>query len=167
MSTLWTPGGERPIRRDQPEDQVPGSAAERGPAGGAAGPEQLSPEEQAAQLKELQEQLARTPVELVIANHAFGLFELAALHLSRQPPQLDQARLAIDGLAALVEGLAGRLGDPERQLKEGLAQLRLAFVQIRGAQHADGVTDGQNAGATDSATDAGTDAATGDEPTTS
>jgi Domain of unknown function (DUF1844) len=82
---------------------------------------------------ELQEQLARTPVELVIANHAFGLFELAALHLSLQPPQLPQARLAIDALGALVEGLAGRLGEYERQLIEGLANLRLAYVQIRGA----------------------------------
>ena len=65
----------------------------------------------AAQMDELREQLARTPAEVVVANHAFGLFELAALHLSLQPPQLDQARLAIDALAALVEGLGGRLGD--------------------------------------------------------
>ena len=36
------------------------------------------------------------PVEVVVANHAFGLFELAALHLSLQPPQLDEARVAID-----------------------------------------------------------------------
>jgi hypothetical protein len=79
----------------------------------------------------MQEQLANTPVEVVIANHAFGLFELAALHLSLQPPQLDQARLAIDALAALVEGLAGRLGEPEQQLKDGLAQLRMAYVQIK------------------------------------
>ncbi len=46
-----------------------------------------------------------------MANHAFGLFELAALHLSLQPPQLAQARLAIDALAALVDGLGERLGD--------------------------------------------------------
>jgi hypothetical protein len=87
-------------------------------------------------MAEIQEQLARTPVELVIANHAFGLFELAALHLSLQPPQLPQARLAIDALGALVEGLAGRLGEYERQLVEGLANLRMAYVQIRGATQA-------------------------------
>jgi hypothetical protein len=84
-------------------------------------------------MAQLQEQLAQTPVELVIANHAFGLFELAALHLSLQPPQLPQARLAIDALGALVEGLGGRLGDYEQQLVEGLANLRMAYVQIRGA----------------------------------
>lgn len=88
----------------------------------------------AAQLEELREQLARTPAAMVVANHAFGLFELAALHLSLQPPQLEEARVAIDALAALVEGMAGRLGDNEAQLLDGLAQLRMAFVRIRSAQ---------------------------------
>jgi hypothetical protein len=139
MSTLWTPGGERPIRRDEPEGTAtPGSAGERGSTSGSGPAQPLSPEEEAAQLRQLQEQLASTPVELVVANHAYGLFELGALHLSRQPPNLDQARLAIDALAALVEGLAGRLGDHERQLKDGLAQLRLAFVQIQAAGRPDG-----------------------------
>jgi hypothetical protein len=81
----------------------------------------------------MQEQLAQTPVEVVIANHAFGLFELAALHLSRQPPNLDQARVAIDALGALVEGMVGQLGEQEEQLREGLSQLRMAFVQIKGS----------------------------------
>jgi hypothetical protein len=87
----------------------------------------------AEQLARMQEQLAKTPAEVVIANHAFGLFELAALHLSLQPPQLDQARMGIDALAALVEGMAGRLGEYEKQLQDGLAQLRMAFVQIKNA----------------------------------
>ena len=74
-----------------------------------------------------------------MANHAFGLFELAALHLSLQPPQLPQARLAIDALAALVDGLGDRLGDAHPQLSEGLSQLRMAYVQIhRASQSADG-----------------------------
>jgi len=87
---------------------------------------------------ELRQQLAETPVELVVANHCFGMFELAALHLSLQPPRLDQARLAIDALSALLEALAGRLGEEEGQLQEGLASLRLAFVQIQGAQASGG-----------------------------
>jgi len=134
MSTFWTPDGERPIRRDPPPPSDPAP-----PAAGAGGPplmgpddEELSAEDEAA-MTELQQQLAQTPVELVIANHAFGLFELAALHLSLQPPQLRQARQAIDALGALVEGMAGQLGEYERQLIEGLANLRMAFVQIRAA----------------------------------
>ncbi len=152
MSTLWTPEGERPIRRDpaptgQPSQAgPPGGGPPRGGPGGGGGPgrgggsgggtegegDELTADDEAA-LAQLQEQLARTPVELVIANHAFGLFELAALHLSAEPPRLPQGRLAIDALGALVEGLAGQLGEYERQLIDGLANLRMAYVQIRGA----------------------------------
>src|SRR5487761_1456560 len=118
MSSLWTPSGERPVGRQ------PSSPPERPPERAPGGAEP-SEEEIAARMAELKEELARTPAEVVVANHAFGLFELAALHLSLQPPQLNQARLAIDSLGALVEGMAGRLGDAELQLGDGLAQLRL------------------------------------------
>src|SRR5437588_11087891 len=123
MSTLWTPHGERPVGREraEPAPEPP--------------PQAVDPET-AAEMEELRQQLADTPAEVVIANHAFGLFELAALHLSLQPPQLDQAKLAIDGFAALVEGLETRLGDFEPQLRDGLAQLRLAYVQISNARSA-------------------------------
>lgn len=76
------------------------------------------------------EELVATPVEDVVANHCYGLFELAALHLSQQPPGLAQARLAIDAMGLLVEGLGSRLGQHGPTLAEGLAQLRLAFVKI-------------------------------------
>jgi len=81
-------------------------------------------------------ELANSPVEVVVANHCYGLFELSAVYLSQQPPLLSQARLAIDALGALVAGLEGRLGEAEVQLKDGLSQLRLAYVQIDGAQRA-------------------------------
>jgi len=117
MSSLWTPGGEQPVGRE------------------AAGEPQreLTEEEVAAEMAAIRDQLAKTPAAAVVANHCYGLFELAALHLSLQPPQLPEAQLAIDALAAVVEGLSGRLGEHESNLKEGLAQLRLAFVQIRAA----------------------------------
>lgn len=127
MSSIWTPGGERPVRRE------PEPAAPSAPPPSDLGGDELSPEEMQAQMAQLQQQLAETPASAVIANHCFGLFELAALHLSLQPPQLGEASLAIDALAALIDGLAGRLGEHERELKEALASLRLAFVQIRAA----------------------------------
>lgn len=123
MSSIWTPGGERPVG-DDPRPAEPAAPPD----------EELSPEEAQARMAELRDELAKTPASAVVANHCLGLFELAALHLSLQPPQLDQAQLAIDALAAVVEGLAGRLGEEETQLSEGLAQLRLAFVQIRATQ---------------------------------
>src|SRR3712207_5797471 len=99
MSSLWTPGGERrvpPPGGDDEADEVP-----------------LTEEQVREQMAALRDELARTPAAAVIANHAYGLFELAALRLSLAPPQLGEAQLAIDGLAALVEGLVGRLGEHE------------------------------------------------------
>ena len=128
MSSIWTPGGERPIRK---EPEAPPSAGAM--PFGDDDEHDLSPEEMQQQMMALQQQLAETPAAEVVANHCFGLFELAALHLSLQPPQLGEATVAIDALNAVVEGLTGRLGQHEGQLKEGLASLKLAFVQIRAA----------------------------------
>lgn len=69
---------------------------------------------------------------MVIANHAMGLFELGAIHLSGEPPDLEASALAIDALACLVEGLDDRLGDNAPVLRDALANIRLAFVQIKG-----------------------------------
>ena len=148
MSTLWTPSGERPISRkpDPGAGGGPGGAPGGGPSGGgglgagagAGAGGEPSEEEVRAELAELQAQLARTPAAVVVANHAFGLFELAALHLSLQPPQLDEARLAIDALGLVVEGLGDRLGSHAKELEAGLGQLRMAYVQIRGAAQGPG-----------------------------
>lgn len=92
-------------------------------------------------MAELRDQLAHTPAEVVIANHAYGLFELAALHLSLERPQLEQARLAIDALAYLIEGLGDRLGEPAGELGAALGQLRLAFVQIQAGMATGGGAD--------------------------
>ena len=87
----------------------------------------------AGELAEIRRQLLQAPAEIVIANHAYGLFELAALHLSSPQPDLEAARLAIDAMAAVVEGLAGRLGEGEHELRQGLANLQMAFVEVKGA----------------------------------
>jgi hypothetical protein len=91
-------------------------------------------EQAQAEMDAVREQLLEAPVELVISNHAMGLWELAALHLSQKPPRLPQAQLAIDAMDALVGGLKGRLGEAERTLTEGLAEIRMAFVQITNAE---------------------------------
>jgi len=72
-----------------------------------------------------------------VANHCYGLFELAAIYLSQSPPMLFEARLAIDALGALLDGLKGRLGEAEPALVESLSQLRLVFVRVEGAEHTD------------------------------
>ncbi len=98
--------------------------------------DRIDDDDLAAQVEAMRAELASAPVEVVVANHCYGLFELAAVYLSQQPPLIDQARLAIDALGCLVDGLEGRLGEGESALKEGLTNLRLAYVQIEGAQRA-------------------------------
>jgi len=78
----------------------------------------------------MQAEIAQTPAEVIIANHAVGLFQLAAIHLNQRPPNLTEGRLAIDALSGLVDGVGDRLGEQGPALQEALTQLRLAFVQL-------------------------------------
>lgn len=143
MGTLWTPGGEHPVGRPSgPGSPGPGPTGSGGsPDGPPGGSDEGQPggaddEALASQLAAMRDELAHAPAEVVVANHCYGLFELAAVYLSQQPARLLDARLAIDALASLVDGLTGRLGDAENQLRDGLSQLQLAYVQIDGAQRA-------------------------------
>lgn len=148
--SLWTPSGEHRVDPPRPSEpasggpspsdprpsgDVAGPPREQGGAGptapgrsqgGGAGPEGTA----AASMEDLRRQLAGAPAEVVVANHCYGLFELAAVYLSERPPLLEQARLAIDAVGCLVDGLGGRLGEPEASLRDALAQIRLAFVEI-------------------------------------
>jgi hypothetical protein len=137
VSSLWTPDGERPVGRPDQSSGAPPDGGPRSPVGGSGGSADEADEEALAeQVAAMRAELAKSPVEVVVANHCYGLFELAAVYLSQLPPLLDQARLAIDALGAILGGLEGRLGEAEEQLKDGLSQLRLAYVQIDGAQRA-------------------------------
>ena len=145
MNTLWTPGGEVPVG-DRAADTGPASPAGASDPSAAdaaaAAPEDfdldsLSPEEreQAEQyireLAESRDRLRSVPASVVVANHAMGLYELAALHLANQPPNFSEATVAIDALGALLDGMQGRLGAPEATLREGLSQIQMAFVQLK------------------------------------
>jgi hypothetical protein len=130
MSSLWTPDGERPVRRTP--DPAPTAASPAQPSPLAT---DLSADDVAAlqdELAEAQREILSVPASAIVANHAIGLFQLAAVHLQTEPPNLDDARLAIDAMGALVDGLHGRLGMDEDTLDDALAQIRLAFVQISG-----------------------------------
>lgn len=142
--TLWTPDGEHPVDRERPAPGAPASGEGTGPdllAGlddeQRAEFDRLSPEDQEqarqmiAQMAESRRQVLETPAAVVIANHAMGLYELAAIHLGAEAPQVDEAKLAIDALAALLDAVDGHLGPDGETLRDALAQIQLAFVQIR------------------------------------
>jgi hypothetical protein len=133
MSSLWTPSGEHFPEQEDGSTNAPPSASPPGGPPPEAEEDGLSAEAQ-AQVDVMRAQLANSPAEVVVANHCYGLFELAAIYLSQTPPMLFQARLAIDGLGYLLDGLKGRLGEAEPALNEALSQLRLAFVQLEGVE---------------------------------
>jgi hypothetical protein len=140
--SLWTPGGEHEVPR-QPAPDAPS-----GPTGGPGDPgmdldpetaaalDAMSPEERAqaeqmiAEMAQARAEIASTPAAVVVANHAMGLYELAAIHLSQQPPNLAEAGVAVDALAALTKALEGRLGQNEATLNQALNQLQMAFVEL-------------------------------------
>lgn len=160
MSTLWTPSGEHhvPKKPAQPqqapaESSAGGAPAANQPASALAADDiaaqaaamgvdldSLSPEERQqveaaiAEMVASRARLASTPAADVIANHAMGLYELAAIHLSAEQPNFNDAALAIDALRALSTQLGDRLGEATPVIGEALSQLQMAFVNLT-AQH--------------------------------
>ena len=86
--------------------------------------------EQDKALAEARARLADTPANVVVANHVVGLYELAAIHLAANPPRFDDAHLAIDALAAIVDALGNRLGEDHETFKDALANIRLVYVKL-------------------------------------
>jgi len=141
--SLWTPDGEHPVDRGRPA----------APAGdeAAAGPDPLSalteeqqaelaslpPEQQAqaraliAEMAEARRQMLDTPAGVIVANHAIGLYELAAIHLGAETPDLEAAKLAIDAFAALLDAAGDRLGPDVATLRDARSQIQIAYVAVR------------------------------------
>lgn len=143
MSSLWTPSGEHEVPRPQNSPAGGGPAAPPEPEAEAEPERQLTPEEEARLADAAQEmaairaQVAATPPEQVVANHAIGLYELAAIHLGQAKPNLAAARLAIDALSGLLASTSGRLGELEATLTAARSQIQLAFVSVA-QQHSEG-----------------------------
>ena len=155
MSTLWTPEGEHRVPREstdgpsetQPDEDTGAfdTADEEGAfdidpetglpidprTGEPFDPQELA--EMQERLREAQEQLVSVPAAEIVQNHMMGLFELAALHLRRDPADLAEARLPIDALGLLVDNLADQLPAGET-LRGALQQIRLAYVEIHKRQ---------------------------------
>lgn len=135
--SLWTPGGEHEVPRQPtpPPTPAPGDEPALDPEVQAA-LDAMTPEERAqaeqmiAEMAQARAEIASTPAAVVVSNHAMGLYELAAIHLSQQPPNLGEAQIAVDALASIVVNLEGRLGEHEPTLRQALGQLQAAFVEL-------------------------------------
>lgn len=149
--SLWTPGGEHEVPRepeatqhdgaDRPSGTSPSDFDEEKLAAALGIPslDELSDEERQqleealVSMAETERQLATTPANLVVANHAMGIYELAAIHLRQAEPNLAEASLAIDALSAILDKLKGRLGENEATLEQARVQLQQAFVTVKAA----------------------------------
>lgn len=145
--SLWTPSGEHPVDRPGRSSTPPAGPPRSAPPSGAAaaGPEgpdldDLTPEERAQveamtqQVEDARRQLLAAPAGPVVGQQSLQFYELAALHLSEPEPRLEDARVAIDALAAVVETLGPRLGPAETPLRQALDQVRIAYVEVASQQ---------------------------------
>ncbi|HWL65794.1 MAG TPA: hypothetical protein VNP73_07460 [Actinomycetota bacterium] len=139
-------GGHAPPAKPSPEPVAaegpapgdePPQAPERfeSPSGGTppppGGAEQVWTPEQEAEAKRIVEEIVRTPSLDWVLNVAVNLANVAGTKLEMGAAQ--DAQLAIDALASLINGLGDRLQDAEAPLKQTLAQLQLAYAQRAGA----------------------------------
>ena len=98
-----------------------------------ADPQALDPEVRAeleAQMAEVRQRILETPVEAMVVQHLIGLFEIAAIHLNAENPDLSSVRLAIDAMDGALGAAEGRLGDAEEAMQSMLHQARMAYVQV-------------------------------------
>ncbi len=133
--SLWTPDGEHEVTKEtnrNPDHRV----EDENELNEIPGFDDLTPDQQeqaramAAELAAARERLSQTPAAEVIANHVMGIYELAAIHLSSDVPNLSEAKVAIDAMSGIVASLVGRLRENENVIKDALQQIQMAYVQM-------------------------------------
>jgi hypothetical protein len=97
-------------------------------------------------LEEMREQLASVSAGDVIAEASLSLVALAYVRLGIPPEEheryrdLEAARVLIDALGGMLEAVEGRVGAAEPGLRDALARLRIAYVdvaaQVQAGHHA-------------------------------
>jgi hypothetical protein len=120
--------GGTPRPRPETTKQItpPAQTAQPPPEQGRAEPPAPgTPSEDPAQA--MAQEIARAPAQDWVVNACVTLINVAAVKL--QINQRDEARLAIDALAGVLDAVGDRLGQDEAAVRQTLTQLRLAFAQ--------------------------------------
>ncbi len=97
------------------------------PPGAATGEGVWTPEQE-DEARRMAEEMARIPSGEWLINVSVTLANAAGTKLNAG--MVDDAGLAIDALAALVEKVGPQLGDAEAPLRQTLAQLQMAYAQM-------------------------------------
>ena len=125
----WRRPAER--RRDEPRSTITSTATST-----ARGHEHLSEEELRARLEE---ELRRITVRDVLLQTIVSLVNLGGQRLGLAPGaedmrDLDQARLAIEGVRALLPLVEEQDAEQVRPIRDALSQLQLAYAQLAAAR---------------------------------
>lgn len=137
MSGLWTPNGEiNPQDNSSNGQDSPQMTSQDDVFAGMSEEEKQAALEQISQMRQ---ELLGTPARDVIGNHIVGFYELASVHLSEaaqaqgqdKEDRLKEASLCIDAMASVVQGLGDRLDAHAEPLSAALAQMQLAFSQVK------------------------------------
>ncbi len=149
MSSLWTPGGERPVNPspgagDPSEEPRDGADPSGDPLRAAAASlgvdlDSLTDEErdelraELAEMMRVRREVAATPAAEMVSNHLIRFLDLATIYLEADPPAFAEAATAIEAFRAVLEGVGDRLGDHRPMLTEALGQIQMIFVQVKEA----------------------------------
>ncbi len=157
MSSLWTPDGERPVRRDPGPSGTDRSGPAAGPGAGATGAHEggdplrsaaealgldldaMSAEEQAQLREELVEMMrarqeaASVPASEVLSGYLMQLFDHVVIYLQAEPPAFAEAATMIEAMRSMLDGVGDRLGENGPVLREALGQAQMVFVQVKNA----------------------------------
>jgi hypothetical protein len=96
-----------------------------------------TPEFSEEELRAIEAEMDRISVDDVLLQTLVSLINLGARKAGLAGPEgpqadLDETRLAIEGARALLPLLEGRHGEQLGQVREALARLQMAYVQLSG-----------------------------------
>lgn len=155
MSSLWTPDGERPVRRESsPTSAGEGGSAPTSPdqasdAGQAPDPlraaaaalgvdlDAMSDEDREQLRGELEEMLAvrretaGIPAAELLSRYLMQFGDLVTIYLEAEPPAFAEAATVIEAYRGALEAVGPRLGEHEQLLRDLLGQLQMIFVQVK------------------------------------
>jgi len=129
VTPLRPPVDEASAAASHPAGGAAPAAVTPPPPPGAAGEGVWTPEQQ-EEAARMAEEMARIPSLEWVINVSVTLANAAGTKLNAG--QVDDAGLAIDALAALVEKVGPNLGDAEAPLRQTLAQLQMGYAQMAG-----------------------------------
>lgn len=73
--------------------------------------------------------LQSTDAPTIIGNQLFVLLQVATLRLAQTPPEVSQAQLLIDTVAAILSTGAEQLGENLPLYRSALAEVQQAYVR--------------------------------------